>query len=83
MTFYTNFACKKKEQEQEQEQQEEEEEDEEEEDDDEAVAAAEAVVAEARGVMEERKGAETTAGVAPAARARWFRRLFRRRSGKK
>ena len=51
----------------------------------EAVAAAEAVVAmvaEARGVMEERKGAETTAGEAPAARARWFRALFRRGSRK-
>ena len=51
----------------------------------EAVAAAEAVVAmvaEARGVMEERKGAETTAGEAPAARARWFRALFRRRPRK-
>ena len=47
------------------------------------AALFEAVAAEARGVMEERKGAETTAGVAPAARARWFRRLFRRRSGKK
>ena len=49
----------------------------------EAVAAAEAVVAmvaEARGVMEERKGAETTAGEAPAARARWFRALFRKGS---